>query len=49
MGSENRNVINPIENVDFRKWSDIHGRGGDFIIYSDKKFIPISPPIEISL
>ncbi|MEK7888824.1 DUF6402 family protein [Burkholderia contaminans] len=43
------NVYYPIENVDFRKWSDIHGRGGDFIIYSDKKFIPISPPIEISL
>ncbi|MEN8516529.1 DUF6402 family protein [Burkholderia sp. RS02] len=43
------NVHYPVENIDFRKWSKIHDRGGDFIIYSDKKFIPISPPIEISL
>nr|WP_310645704.1 hypothetical protein [Burkholderia cenocepacia] len=27
----------------------MHGRGGDFIIYSDKRYIPISPFIKIRL
>ncbi|VWC53363.1 hypothetical protein BLA13014_08164 [Burkholderia aenigmatica] len=43
------NVYYPVEKIDFRRWSEIHNRGGDFVIYSDKKYIPISPPIEISL
>jgi len=43
------NVYYPVENIDFRRWSEIHSRGGDFIIYSDKKYIPISPPIGIPL
>ncbi|HDR9495189.1 TPA: hypothetical protein QDC04_006638 [Burkholderia stabilis] len=43
------NVYYPVENIDFRRWAEIHSRGGDFIIYSDKKYIPISPAIEIPL
>ncbi|MBP0609731.1 MULTISPECIES: DUF6402 family protein [Burkholderia] len=43
------NVYYPVENIDFRRWSEMHGRGGDFIIYSDKKYIPISPFIKIRL
>ncbi|EML1601764.1 DUF6402 family protein [Burkholderia cenocepacia] len=43
------NVYYPVENIDFRRWSEMHGRGGDFIIYSDKRYIPISPFIKIRL
>ncbi|EDT41289.1 conserved hypothetical protein [Burkholderia ambifaria MEX-5] len=43
------NVYYPVENSDFRKWAKIHRRGGDFIIYSDKRYVPISPPIKIHL
>lgn len=43
------NVYYPVENIDFRRWSELHGRGGDFIIYSDKKYVPISPFIKIRL
>ncbi|RQS19690.1 DUF6402 family protein [Burkholderia sp. Bp8998] len=43
------NVYYPVENRDFRRWSEIHNRGGDFIIYSDKRYVPLSPFIKIHL
>jgi Family of unknown function (DUF6402) len=43
------NVYYPVHNSDFRQWARKHGRGGDFIVYSDYKFIPLSPPIKVYL
>jgi hypothetical protein len=43
------NVYYPIHNQDFRRWAIKYGRGGDFIIYSDYKFVPLFPPIKVYL
>jgi hypothetical protein len=44
------NVYYPIRNSDFRAWQKKHGRGGDFIIYSDRVILPLLiKPIQISL
>lgn len=43
------NVYYPVRNDSFRKWQQIHHRGGDFIIYSDRRYITLRQPIEIEL
>jgi len=43
------NVYYPVHNSDFRDWAIKHQRGGDFIIYSDYRYVPISPPIRVLL
>ncbi|MCC8394858.1 DUF6402 family protein [Paraburkholderia sp. MMS20-SJTR3] len=43
------NVYYPIHNSDFRQWALKHQRGGDFVIYSDRCFVPVVPPIRIDL
>jgi hypothetical protein len=34
----------PVFNRDFRRWQHANGTGGDFAIYSDVKWIPVSTP-----
>lgn len=34
----------PVANKDFRRWQDAHNSGGDFIVYSDVKWI--EPPVQ---
>lgn len=43
------NVYYPVHNKDFREWALKHQRGGDFIVYSDYRFVPIYPPIKVRL
>nr|WP_175802528.1 DUF6402 family protein [Burkholderia anthina] len=43
------NVYYPVHNADFRQWAIKHQRGGDFIIYSDCRYVPVSPSIKIYL
>jgi Family of unknown function (DUF6402) len=43
------NVYYPVKNRDFRQWAIKHQRGGDFIVYSDKRWIPVYPPIRVAL
>jgi hypothetical protein len=39
------NVYYPVYNSDFRKWALKHQRGGDFVTYSDRLFVPVRPHI----
>lgn len=39
------NVYYPIHNSDFRRWAIKHQRRGDFVVYSDRRFIPVAPPV----
>ncbi|MCC8393622.1 DUF6402 family protein [Paraburkholderia sp. MMS20-SJTR3] len=43
------NVYYPIHNKDFREWAIRHKRGGDFVIYSDRKLVRIDPPLKVYL
>jgi hypothetical protein len=43
------NVYYPVYNSDFRKWELKHHRGGDFVTYSDRVFVPVKPRITIYL
>ncbi|MBC8722507.1 hypothetical protein F6X37_13110 [Paraburkholderia sp. 31.1] len=43
------NVYYPVHNKDFREWAIRHQRGGDFVIYSDRKLVRIDPPIKVYL
>ncbi len=43
------NVYYPIKNSSFRQWAMRHKRGGDFIVYSDYRFVPIYPPMTVYL
>lgn len=43
------NVYYPIHNSDFRRWAIKHQRGGDFVVYSDRRFIPVAPPVKVYL
>lgn len=43
------NVYYPVHNSDFRRWSAKHHRGGDFVVYSDRRYVPVVPPITIDL
>ncbi|QIE26440.1 hypothetical protein SBC1_42830 (plasmid) [Caballeronia sp. SBC1] len=42
-------VYYPVYNSDFRKWALKHQRGGDFVTYSDRRYVPVVPPITIPL
>lgn len=43
------NVYYPVHNKDFRQWAMKHQRGGDFIIFSDRKRVRLRQPIRIKL
>ncbi|MCC8404137.1 DUF6402 family protein [Paraburkholderia sp. MMS20-SJTN17] len=43
------NVYYPVQNKDFRQWALKHQRGGDFIVYSDYRFVPLNPPMTVYL
>jgi hypothetical protein len=43
------NVYYPVHNSDFRRWAIKHQRGGDFVIYSDRRYVPVVPPIKVYL
>jgi hypothetical protein len=37
-------LFTPVGNRDFREWRTQNRRGGDFLVFSDMKRVPISPP-----
>ncbi|MFM0070639.1 DUF6402 family protein [Paraburkholderia sediminicola] len=41
------NVYYPVRNSSFREWQKIHQQGGDFIIFSDYRFVTLLKPVEI--
>ncbi|WP_434660932.1 DUF6402 family protein [Paraburkholderia sp. A3BS-1L] len=43
------NVYYPVHNKDLRQWAMKHQRGGDFIIFSDRKRVRLREPIRIKL
>ncbi|WP_207005255.1 DUF6402 family protein [Trinickia mobilis] len=43
------NVHYPVYNSSFRQWAIKHQRGGDFIVYTDRRFVRVNPPLEIYL
>lgn len=43
------NVYRPVRNKDFRLWQKMHGRGGDFFIYSDRIILSLIRPIVVAL
>jgi hypothetical protein len=42
-------VLYPVINKDYREWRRNHGQGGDFIIYTDRVNVKLSPPLRIIL
>lgn len=44
-----RDVYYPVRNRDFREWRTKKGRGGDFLIFSDRKLIKLETPIAVEL
>ncbi|WP_439890186.1 DUF6402 family protein [Ralstonia sp. 25C] len=42
-----KNVYYPVRNKDYRNWQLQHGQGGDFIIYSDRRRVPLADPIVV--
>ncbi|WP_322057658.1 DUF6402 family protein [Paraburkholderia sp. J63] len=43
------NIYYPVHNKDFRAWAIKHQRGGDFMIFSDRKRCQLRTPIRIKL
>ncbi|MGV2291755.1 DUF6402 family protein [Trinickia sp. YCB016] len=43
------NIYYPVYNSSFREWSIKHQRGGDFIVYTDRRYVQVNPPIEVYL
>ena len=43
------NVHYPVYEKDFREWSSKHQRGADFVAFSDRRYVPVSPPIRLYL
>jgi hypothetical protein len=43
------NIYHPVRNSDFRAWQQKHGRGGDFIIYSNCMWVTLRRPITVKL
>ncbi|WP_175945477.1 DUF6402 family protein [Burkholderia pyrrocinia] len=41
------NVFYPVHNKDFRDWALKYQRGGDFIVFSNYRFVPIYPPMKV--
>lgn len=45
----NLNILYPVKNKDFRQWQLRHQRGGDYIIYTNRKPILLKEPIHITI
>ncbi|HDR9492756.1 DUF6402 family protein [Burkholderia stabilis] len=43
------NFLYPVRNQDFRAWQTKHRRGGDFVIYSDRRIIRLRYPVYVNL
>jgi hypothetical protein len=43
------NVYYPVHNSDFRQWAIKHQQGGDFVVFSDRRFVPVAPPVKVYL
>ncbi|MEK6357695.1 MAG: DUF6402 family protein [Burkholderia cenocepacia] len=41
------NVYYPVRNSSFRQWQLRHQRGGDFVIFSDYRYITLRQPIQL--
>ncbi len=46
---ERGNIFYPVHNKDFRQWALRHNRGGDFIFFSDRKYVRLQNPIKVIL
>lgn len=44
-----RDIYYPVRNRDFQDWRTKKGRGGDFLIYSDRKLIKLDAPIILDM
>lgn len=44
-----RDVYYPVRNRDFQDWRTKKGRGGDFLIYSDRKLVKLDAPIFLDM
>lgn len=44
-----KDVFYPVGNADFRAWQQQHGRGGDFVIYSDILWVTLNHPFTVRL
>lgn len=44
-----RDIYYPVRNRDFQNWRTKKGRGGDFLIYSDRKLIKLDAPIILDM
>lgn len=44
-----RGFMQPINNSDFRHYQSTHGRGGDYLLFSDIKRVPVNLSVEVSL
>jgi hypothetical protein len=42
-------VFYPVYNADYNRWRDKHGRGGDFMIYSNPVYLKLKKPVELKL
>ncbi|WP_310631365.1 DUF6402 family protein [Paraburkholderia sp.] len=42
-------VYYPVRNKDFRDWAIKHQRGGDFVVLTKPRYVPVYPPITIVL
>ncbi|WP_287727587.1 DUF6402 family protein [Burkholderia sp.] len=41
------NVYYPVRNNSFREWQQRHRRGGDFVIFSDHRYVTLREPIRL--
>lgn len=39
----------PVTNEHFREWRKLHGRGGDFLVYTDMKIINLTAPVSFNI
>ena len=46
---EKGSVLYPVKNEDYRQWRQKNNRGGDFMIYSDRKNVRLDSPITVAL
>jgi hypothetical protein len=43
------NVLYPVTNKHYRDWRLRYRRGGDFMIYTDRRMVVMNPPIRVPL
>nr|WP_254608176.1 DUF6402 family protein [Burkholderia lata] len=41
------NVYYPVRNGSFREWQQRHHRGGDFVVFSDYRYVTLREPIKL--